>query len=165
MYGERVATRGRSRARGLPFVAPLVRTVTDSKRFRVWSFAVAAWRWSLARRVLRYVLIPGASCPSIPHVKALCLLAACMHARDYERKSQIFVADSTFFCSQRDCRPILLVFFFPSGRSSTLFCMPSDALGYFVFLWDRGGREILRQGNSLTEFLIRAPISRLWGKN
>jgi hypothetical protein len=59
-------------------------------------------------------------------------------------------------------------FFFPSGRSSTLFCMPSDDVGYFVFfffvlLWDRGGREILRQGNSLTEFLIRAPISRLWG--
>ncbi len=69
----------------------------DLKRFRVWCFAVAAWRWSLARRVLSYVLIPWASCPSIPHVKALCLLAACMHACDYERKSQIFVADSIFF--------------------------------------------------------------------
>jgi hypothetical protein len=34
---------------------------------------------------------------------------------------------------------------------------------FFVLLWDRGGRENLRQGNSLTEFLIQAPISRLWG--
>jgi hypothetical protein len=112
MYGERVGTRGGgSGARAALCGTP--RSHCDSKRFRVWSFAVAAWRSALARRVLRDVLIPWASCPSIPHVKALCLLAACMHACDYERKSQIFVADSTFFCSQRDCRPILLFFFFP----------------------------------------------------
>ncbi len=108
-----------------------------------------------------------ASCPSIPHVKALCLLAACMHACDYERKFQIFVADSIFFFFTMGLSSNSIVFF----PLWTFFYVVLHAFRrcwfvrflFFVLLWDRGGREILRQGNSLTEFLILAPISRLWG--
>jgi hypothetical protein len=57
-----------------------------------------------------------------------------MHACDYERKFQIFVADSIYFF-HKGIVVQFYHFFFPSGHSSTLFCMPSDDVGSFVFFF------------------------------
>ncbi len=101
------------------------------------------------------------------HTWRLCvfLLHACTHVITSVSSKSLWPTRFYFF-SQWDCRPIL---FFFSPLDVLLRCfaclqtMLVRSFSFFRFLWDRGGREILRQGNSLTEFLILAPISRLWG--